>query len=55
MGSGEKFRVSVMPWQVWSLGIAVAQFSEHRVSISIDLVKISIYIGFGKGYDEGGW
>jgi len=51
MGSGDKFRIR---WthRIWSLGISAMTQGEHDVSIHINLIKIEIYIGFGKGYDE---
>lgn len=52
MGSGKRFRVTWMDSRVISLGVSVIRNGEHELSIHIDLVKIGIYIGFGKGYDE---
>ena len=52
MGSGKKFRMSWQSFPVWAVGIAVALRSEHEISIHIDLVKVRIYIGFGRGYEE---
>jgi hypothetical protein len=49
MGSGDKFSVSVTDG--FGLGIYIDRFP-HSLSIQINLIKISIYIGFGKGYDE---
>lgn len=53
MGSGKRFRI--VWWEsypVVALGVSIALRSEHEVSIRIDLIKASIYIGFGKGYEE---
>lgn len=49
MGSGSKFEINKL--QGFGLGIYVDRFP-HTVSINITLFIISIYIGFGKGYDE---
>ena len=51
MGSGKKFRVSYMRGFV-SLGISIVPNSEHALSIHIELIKVGIYLGFGKGYNE---
>lgn len=52
MGSGKKFRISWLHPNVVSLGISAMYRGEHELSIHIDLIKIGIYIGFGKGYEE---
>lgn len=52
MGSGNKFRISWMHPNHISLSLSVMYRGEHELSIHIDLIKISIYIGFGKGYEE---
>ena len=52
MGSGKRFRVDWLHPKVVSLGISVIHKGEHEWSINIDLIKVGIYIGFGKGYDE---
>lgn len=52
MGSGKRFRIDWLPPQVFSFGIGVVHKGEHELSIHIDLIKVGIYIGFGKGYDE---
>ena len=52
MGSGEKFRIDWLHPNVVSIGFAVIRNGEHEWSISIDLIKVGIYIGIGKGYDE---
>jgi hypothetical protein len=52
MGSGNKFRVSWMSNQFMRLGVSVGRMSEHEWSIHVDLIKFSIYIGIGKGYEE---
>lgn len=52
MGSGEKFRVTWLDSRMVSLGIFIGRKCEHEWSINIDLIKVSIYIGFGKGYEE---
>jgi len=51
MGSGNKFRINWMD-RYFGLGISVIPNGEHQLSVHIELIKISIYIGFGKGYDE---
>jgi hypothetical protein len=49
MGSGDKFSIG---WnRGFGIGFHVDKFP-HQLSINIQLIKISIYIGFGKGYDE---
>jgi len=50
MGSGSKFQISFTRGSV-GLGFFISRFP-HQLSIDITLVCISIYIGFGKGYDE---
>lgn len=50
MGSGDKFCVNWMKGSV-GLGIVVSRFP-HQLSIDIMLFKVTVYIGFGKGYDE---
>lgn len=52
MGSGKKFRVSWMHKRHWALGVTFCTRSEHEVSIHIELIKVRVYIGFGKGYEE---
>ena len=52
MGSGKKFRIGLMERNVTALALSVVHFGEHTWSIYIELIKIRIYIGFGKGYDE---
>jgi hypothetical protein len=49
MGSGDKFQFNWMSGI--GLGIHFDRFP-HQLSINIMLIKASIYIGFGKGYDE---
>jgi len=41
-----------MDKRVVSFGIGIIYKGEHDLSIHIDLIKVGIYIGFGKGYDE---
>jgi len=50
MGSPGKFEIGVTRGCV-GLGIFIGRFP-HQLSIDITLICISIYIGFGKGYDE---
>ena len=50
MGSGSKFQISRMHDSV-GLGIIISRFP-HKLSIDIMLITHTIYIGFGKGYDE---
>jgi hypothetical protein len=49
MGSPDKFSISIM--RGWGCGFYVDTFP-HQLSINISLIKINIYIGLGKGYDE---
>jgi hypothetical protein len=49
MGSGDKFSIGIT--EGWGLGIFFNTFP-HQLSIHISLIKIDIYIGLGKGYDE---
>ena len=49
MGSGPRFSITML--EGFGLGIYVGRFP-HAVSININLIKINVYIGFGKGYDE---
>ena len=49
MGSGSRFQISLQK------GFGLAVFADrfpHQVSINLLIGCISIYIGFGKGYDE---
>lgn len=50
MGSGSKFQIKFTRGSV-GLGFFISRFP-HQLSIDITLICISIYIGFGKGYDE---
>ena len=50
MGSGSKFQIDLMT-RSFGVGFYVSKFP-HTVSITITLIFVSIYIGFGKGYDE---
>lgn len=50
MGSGPKFSIDLDTSGV-GLGFYVNRFP-HQLSISIKLIVINIYMGFGKGYDE---
>jgi hypothetical protein len=52
MGAGDKFRIEYIGHSYISLGIFIGRNCEHEWSISIDLIKIKIYIGIGKGYHE---
>ena len=52
MGSGKKFRIEWFLPKIVSFGIGVMHKGEHELSINIDLIKVRIYIGIGKGYDE---
>ena len=52
MGSGEKFRLKWISESYVSLGLFIGRRCEHEWSIHIDLIKVSIYIGIGKGYEE---
>lgn len=50
MGSGPRFSFGFTP-ERFSIGICAMRFP-HALSIYIDLGWHSIYLGFGKGYDE---
>jgi hypothetical protein len=52
MGSGEKFRVRWESFPIYSIGATLAFRSEHEVSIRFNFIKLSVYIGIGKGYEE---
>jgi hypothetical protein len=52
MGSGKKFRIMWESYPVYSIGASMAFRSEHEVSIHLNFVKLLIYIGIGKGYEE---
>jgi hypothetical protein len=52
MGSGKKFRIKWESYPVYSIGAALALRSEHEISIHLNFIKLSIYIGVGKGYEE---
>jgi hypothetical protein len=49
MGSGDKFQFTVV--RAFGFAIYYDQFP-HQHSIGILLGCFSIYLGFGKGYDE---
>lgn len=49
MGSGDKFRIGI----VKAFGLAVyADRFPHKLSITLLIGCVHIYMGFGKGYDE---
>lgn len=50
MGSGPKFDIQWLPPFV-GLGFSVGRFP-HDISIHLNLLLVSIYLGIGKGYDE---
>lgn len=52
MGSGKKFRITWMESDIIRLGISGGRKCEREWSFFIDLIKISIYIGIGKGYEQ---
>jgi len=52
MGSGKKFRINWQSFPVYSIGATLAFRSEHEVSIHFEFIKLCIYIGFGRGYEE---
>ncbi len=52
MGSGKRFRVKWEQYPSYAIGASLTFNSEHKVSIHLNFVKICVYIGFGKGYDE---
>ena len=49
MGSGSKFQVNMV--KGFGLAVHVDRFP-HQVSINLLIGCVSIYLGFGKGYDE---
>ena len=51
MGSGDKFRIELIDSGI-AYGFSITPNSEHKLSIRINIILISIYIGIGKGYDE---
>lgn len=51
MGSGEKFYFYWLKGLSFGFGVYVNPFP-HRVSITITVGKLGVYMGFGKGYDE---
>jgi len=50
MGSGPRFVCDLME-EGFGLGIYFGRFP-HAFCMTITLIKVRIYIGFGKGYDE---
>lgn len=52
MGSGDRFSITWMHFGHWCLGLSYVPNFPHRHSFYINLLKIQIYIAFGKGYDE---
>jgi hypothetical protein len=52
MGSGKRFRVKWDSYPSYAIGVSLTLNSEHKVSIQLNFVKLHVYIGFGKGYDE---
>ena len=49
MGAGDKFRFDVTP--TFGLGFYVSRFP-HQLSLGVHVLWFSVYLGFGKGYDE---
>lgn len=49
MGSGSRFTVGIT--KGFGLAVYVNTFP-HQLSINITVLCFSIYLGFGKGYDE---
>ena len=49
MGAGDKFQMRIV--KGFGLSIFVDRFP-HELSISLLIGCVSIYMGFGKGYDE---
>lgn len=49
MGSGDKFQFNVT--DSFGIGFRVSRFP-HKVSIDLQFLVFTVYIGFGKGYDE---
>lgn len=49
MGSGPRFAIGVC--KGFGFAVYVDNFP-HKVSLSITVLCFSIYLGFGKGYDE---
>ena len=52
MGSGKRFRIGMMPYNIVSVGMSIGRKCEHEWSIHIELLLVGIYVGFGKGYEE---
>ena len=51
MGSGDKLRFTFEP-KVFCIGFAIINKGEHRLSVYVNLAWWTLYMGFGKGYDE---
>lgn len=51
MGSGPRFCINKLR-DYWSLGFTFVPGHPHEYSFYLDLIKIQIYVGIGKGYDE---
>ena len=49
MGSGSKFEINLTPG--FGLAVYVSRFP-HQLSVNILVGCWTIYLGFGKGYDE---
>lgn len=49
MGSGSKFEITII--KGFGLAIYVDRFP-HQLSINLTIACFSVYMGFGKGYDE---
>lgn len=51
MGSGSRFKVIRMEAYTFALGVVFTRFP-FAFTVDILLIKWSVMIGFGKGYDE---
>jgi hypothetical protein len=52
MGSGKRFRIGLMPYNIVSVGVSIGRKCEHEWSMHIELLIVRIYIGIGRGYEE---
>ena len=49
MGSGDKFQFNVT--DSFGLGFRISRWP-HQVSIDLQFLMFTVYIGIGKGYDQ---
>jgi len=46
----KRFRINTTA--VWSVGVTVIPGGEHSLSIYLNFLRVAVYIGLGKAYNE---